>query len=522
MKAVILARVSSHEQEEGYSIKAQIDRLQDYCQRKNLEAIRIFEIVESSTRGIRTEFNQMIEFIQSQKETIALVADAVDRVQRGFKESILLEELRRKEVLELHFLREGMVIGKDATAAHLMLWDFSVMGARSYVLQLSENVKRSINYKIKNNEWIGKSPIGYKNIKDPLTGKSTLIIDRERGFLVRRLFEEYSTGTFSIQEITRKAKQWGLNNKSQSDKPLSNSQVHLILQNPFYYGVMKIKGQPHEHKYERIIDEALFRKCEEVRSSWHKKPFKYASKPFVFRGLLQCAYCGCTISSDLKKNKYVYLRCSKSKGPCEAVIVREEEVLDQIKQIFRNIHIPENLMDAAQKHLQSSHEAKKAFHEEAIKRLQHEYNQSQSKLSVLLDLRLEQRITQDEYDKKAHELKQRQYELNRQLELHTKADEAFNVTVSSLMGLASRAYELFESSKVDQKRQLMSFVLSNLRLKGKNLEFSMRKPFDAFMNLKDQNKILPILEILRTESYQEILAFYPLLKTLQDQFQLAA
>jgi len=112
--------------------------------------------------------------------------------------------------------------------------------------------------------------------------------------------------------------------------------------------------------------------------------------------------------------------------------------------------------------------------------------------------------------------------LNRQLELHTKADEAFNVTVSSLMGLASRAYELFESSKVDQKRQLMSFVLSNLRLKGKNLEFSMRKPFDAFMNLKDQNKILPILEILRTESYQEILAFYPLLKTLQDQFQLAA
>jgi len=132
------------------------------------------------------------------------------------------------------------------------------------------------------------------------------------------------------------------------------------------------------------------------------------------------------------------------------------------------------------------------------------------------------RITQDEYDKKAHELKQRQYELNRQLELHTKADEAFNVTVSSLMGLASRAYELFESSKVDQKRQLMSFVLSNLRLKGKNLEFSMRKPFDAFMNLKDQNKILPILEILRTESYQEILAFYPLLKTLQDQFQLAA
>ncbi len=39
-KAVILVRVSSREQKEGYSIDAQLARLRTYCERKNLEIIK--------------------------------------------------------------------------------------------------------------------------------------------------------------------------------------------------------------------------------------------------------------------------------------------------------------------------------------------------------------------------------------------------------------------------------------------------------------------------------------------------
>lgn len=51
--AIILVRVSTREQEEGYSIEAQKYRLVEYCQRKNLEVIKTFEIIESSSRGDR-------------------------------------------------------------------------------------------------------------------------------------------------------------------------------------------------------------------------------------------------------------------------------------------------------------------------------------------------------------------------------------------------------------------------------------------------------------------------------------
>jgi site-specific DNA recombinase len=40
MKAIILARVSTKEQEEGHSIAAQRQRLVDYCARKSLNPTR--------------------------------------------------------------------------------------------------------------------------------------------------------------------------------------------------------------------------------------------------------------------------------------------------------------------------------------------------------------------------------------------------------------------------------------------------------------------------------------------------
>src|SRR5271169_1282119 len=110
MKAIILARVSTKEQEEGHSIAAQRQRLIEYSARKGLNVIRTFELVESSTRGERKEFVAMLEFAKAQKETIAIVADAVDRFQRSFKESVQVDELRRQGIVELHFVREAMVI----------------------------------------------------------------------------------------------------------------------------------------------------------------------------------------------------------------------------------------------------------------------------------------------------------------------------------------------------------------------------------------------------------------------------
>ena len=127
---------------------------------------------------------------------------------------MLIDELIRKEKVKLHFHREGMIIGKGASSTDILRWDFSVMGAKSYVLNLSENVRRSLEYKRRNGEWGGKAPLGYLNQRDG-NNKSTLIHDPERARLVRMLFEEYAKGCSSISsDLVRIAREWGLRNKT--------------------------------------------------------------------------------------------------------------------------------------------------------------------------------------------------------------------------------------------------------------------------------------------------------------------
>lgn len=269
-KAVVLTRVSHISQsDDGLSLQAQDKRTAEYCAKRNLTVIKKFEIIESSTIGDREQYQSVIKFIEDQNETIALIVDKVDRLQRSFKESVILDEMRRAGKVELHFYGEGLVITKDSQTRDIMMWDFAVMGAKSYVLTLSENVKRSVDYKLKSGEWIGKAPIGYLNAKDEFD-KRTVILDKVRAPFIKKAFELYSTGEYSFEKLAEYFSDKLVNN-NKSLKPLSPSQFHLVIKNPFYAGRMLVKGKLYPHKYERLISESLFEKCQQVRTGNVKK-----------------------------------------------------------------------------------------------------------------------------------------------------------------------------------------------------------------------------------------------------------
>ena len=491
MKAIILARVSTKEQEEGHSIAAQRQRLLDHCARKGLEVVKTFEIVESSTKGERKEFMAMLDFAKSQGETIAIVADAVDRFQRSFKESVLIDDLIKKGLVELHFHREGMVIGRNASSSDILRWDFSVVGAKAYTMNLSENVRRSLEFKRRNGEWGGKAPLGYLNVRDA-NNKSLLVPDPERAPLVRMLFEDYAKGTDSISgDLVEKARKWGLRNKTKKGGLLSASQIQHILNNPFYFGVMRVKGDLQPHRYEPIISQALFDRCQAVAEGRTRATTAhYSEKPFVFRGLVKCAVSGRMVTSDIKKGRHTYLICRDPKDPTRKLFVPEAKVLEQVKAVFRSIQVPKTLLETLLAHLKASHGAERQFHLDAIAGLRRDHDRTSEKLATLLDLRLDQSITRDEYDKKARELKELQVELAMRIEQHQKGEDGFRTTLESLISVASQASRLFERSKTEQKRELIAFVFSNLQLRGKKLEFSLRSPFDLMVNRRSYEEWL--------------------------------
>lgn len=60
-------------------------------------------------------------------------------------------------------------------------------------------------------------------------------------------------------------------------------------------------------------------------------------------------------------------------------------------------------------------------------------------------------FTETIYKKKSKELREELTEVHVESAMHNGADEKFAMTVSYLLSVSSRAFELFKSSKVEQK-----------------------------------------------------------------------
>jgi len=100
--------------------------------------------------------------------------------------------------------------------------------------------------------------------------------------------------------------------------------------------------------------------------------------------------------------------------------------------------------------------------------------------------KLKARITESEYDRFYISLRDQLNDLNIQLSQLQEAEDSYYITTKYLLDLANRAYDLFESSEVEEKRQLIKLMLSNFRLDDKKLLFEAQKPFDLILNFGDR------------------------------------
>ncbi len=483
MKAILFARVSSRDQEEGQSIPSQVRRLSEYALKKNLQVVEIFQITESSTKETRKQFDKILACIKQSKQPIALITDTVDRLQRSFRETPILNEMRLAGKLELHFLREGLIVNLNANSSQLMQWDIGVLFASSYVRQLSDNVKRSKEQSVRNGEWITRAPFGYKNVTLS-TGKKIIEVDAEEAPFVVKMFELYATGLYSFQTISNKMTELGL--KNSLGDPIGPSRVELTLKNPFYFGLMKVKGELYPHKYPPLISESLFDQVQDVMAGHNKTPFKYAGNPILFRGLISCENCGCTVTGDIKKKKYIYYSCNNSKKICQKTWVREEKLLEPLVEYLDRIQLPDALIEDIISYLKQAYSHEQEFFKHSQEILRKELDTIQTRLSKLVDMHLDGALDSDTYNAKLEEYKKRQREITSEMKAHVNADETCLITAKTVLDLAKRAKELFMSSKLEEKQQLLNFVFSNLKLDGKRLAVTLREPFSTILAVSHQ------------------------------------
>jgi site-specific DNA recombinase len=305
MNAILLARVSTDEQIDA--LPAQTQRLVNYAKDRGYK-YRLIEFQESAYKDEgRRKFAEIVEVIQSYSDTVVVVFDKIDRYSRELssEQTKVFQKLLNSGKIEMHLPSDNLFVHKNSPAADLFRLGIGIVLAKYYSDAISDNVKRRLEQKLRDGEWIGQAPIGYKNTVRP-DGKKWVDISPYEAEAVKSMYEWYSTGSFSFRLVRRKL-------KDEFAIVMSNSQLDKVLMNPFYYGEMKVKGELYPHRYKQIIDKELFDEAQAVRHGYKKKPFKYAGLPFYYRGLVRCSDCDCSLTPEKKKQKYVYYHCSQFK-----------------------------------------------------------------------------------------------------------------------------------------------------------------------------------------------------------------
>jgi site-specific DNA recombinase len=96
------------------------------------------------------------------------------------------------------------------------------------------------------------------------------------------------------------------------------------------------------------------------------------------------------------------------------------------------------------------------------------------------------------YLDKIRTYKTRQAEILEEMGRHQTADENFYITANTVMNLAARSREIFLSSEVVEKCQILNLVFQNLKLDNqKNLILEVKEPFMTLMGIKN-GSIRPI------------------------------
>jgi len=484
MKSIIIARVSTEEQKEaGNSLPVQIVRLKQYCERKGFEVIKEFSFDESAFKDQRTEFDSILEFVINSKEKLVVCFDKVDRLSRNVfdkRVSVLYEKALSDEI-ELHFVSDGQVINDKISAVEKFQFGINLGLAKYYSDAISDNVKRAQEQKLRKGEILGPAPYGYRNItKDD--GNKWVEKDEYEQSVVKVIYSMYVTGVYSVDVIKALL-------KTDYNTKLTRGKIYKILTNKFYHGYMTYKGVDYEHYYGKTIELEDYQKALEVREGKTrpgKTGQKYGSLNHIYKGFIKCSYCGCSITAEQKKGKYVYYHCTdyhkKHKQNNVKVNYIEEKILtEEFAKMFKGMQIPENKLQEITDTLKVSHNDKKEFYEAEFEKLTSEYKKYEKMRETLYDDYASGSITIDVQVKRDARYSNEQEKIEIRLKQFRQADDQYYITATTVLSVASRSYELFKSSKPNKKREILRLVLSNCTLKDENLCYDLKEPFQTIL-----------------------------------------
>ena len=450
------------------SIEAQLVELRAFAKREDLFVYK--EVVEKYTAKEpgRPLFNDMLKAMEK-GEAEGILAWHPDRLARNSVDGgKIIYMLDRGVIKDLKFPTYRL----DNNAQGKFVLSIAFGQSKYYIDALSENIRRGIRLKLSKGIWPQWAPIGY--INDRRT--RAIILDEGKAPFIKRVFEFYSSGEHTLEEIRNKINSIGL--VGRKDRPLSRSQYQTMLKNPLYYGVFRYKGETYEGTHEPIITKKLFDRCQEVmlRRGKPKKSIKY----FVFRDLgMICGECGRAITAELQKG-YVYYRCTKRYTNCSQKYVREEELAAQIAKFIQKVSLCDDWTKKFIGQLEKDKYNAVQSSRPQQQNLETKIANVNNKIDKLIDIYLAGEIVLEEYQNKKESLINEKKKLQEELKDFAAGGNNWFEPAREFVTSLNKAHYAISEGNLESQKKFLKKIGSNFILKERRLVFSTEGTFRPF------------------------------------------
>lgn len=323
-------RVSTVKQGEGVSLEAQKEAIEAFAGKNDITITKWFQEKETAAKRGRPVFGGMLRELKK-RHADGVVMHKIDRSARNFADWAKIGELSDAGI-DVHFASESLDF---RTRGGRLAADIQAVIAADYIRNLREETVKGLYGRLKQGIYPFKAPIGYLDHG----GGKVKTIDPVRGPLVKRAFDFYASGQYSIRALQAELQRLGL--ATRSGKPLSKGGVEKMLANPFYTGVMRVQrnGATFRGTHEPLISASTFQAVQDVKAG--KAVKKITRHNHTYRGLFRCRACGNGMIAERQKG-HVYYRCQQT--ACPTNCIREEALVEAAKKVFDKSELPKEVI----------------------------------------------------------------------------------------------------------------------------------------------------------------------------------
>lgn len=457
---IIYTRVSTKEQEQGYSLDAQKKDCIEFARKNNYNVLGFFGgTYESAKTDERKEFNKMLQFAKRSKEKITyIVVHMVDRFSRSGANAIYLKEQLKDVGIYIQSVRQPV----DSSTSSGDFQQNIQMIFSHYDNQLRrEKCMSGTKEALEKGDWVAKPPMGFDIVYSQ--GVKRIVLN-ERGKLIRKAFHWKAEG-YKTEEIIQKLKPLGFEPYPQF--------LSRVFRNPFYCGKIShtaLEGKLANGNHEKCVSEEIFLKANEVLK---KNPQGYhhsVDAEFIpLKNFVKCDHCGTNMPGYVvKKKKLWYYKCRTPKCSNNK---SAKSLHDLYRKLIDLLTVKEEYKDRLRKVLVNKINQLQTEKQDEKQGLVSKMKEIENKLE-----RLKERFAYEEIDKEIYsqfsgKLK---VELN---EVHLKMQTSMN-KVSNPENLADKIVnysqnlrEVWDDSNYEKKAKLQYMVFpKGIRYNKKNDE----------------------------------------------------